>query len=112
MSHNILSMLEQRFDVRATLGQCMLNINGETVDCEVEKDSTYAKNPTYKVRKKKEDGGEVLCTFRPYHLHGGPFHYQIEGVSRSGGDAALIVPGNGMLERDDEEDDPDDPGSD
>lgn len=106
MSHNILSLQAQRFDVRAVLGQCMLNINGETVDCKVEKDSTYLTNPTYKVRK--QDGGEVLCTFRPYHMHGGPFHYQIEGVSRCGGDAALIVPGNGLVVRDDGEDDSDD----
>lgn len=106
MSHNILSLQQDRFDTRAILGGCCININGETLDCVVDRDSTHFTNPTYTVTAK--EGGQVLCTFRPYHLYGGPFHYEIEGVSRAGGSATLVVPGNGMLGGDDEDEEADD----
>ncbi len=51
-----------------------------------------------------KDTRDELCTFRPYHLNGGPFFYKVEGVSRAGSEATLIVPGHEMLERNDDED--------
>jgi hypothetical protein len=102
MSHNILSLGTHSFNVRVTLGGCMVNINGHTVDCEVEVDSRNRCNPTYIVTDMA--GGQELCTFRPYHLHGGPLMYDIEGASDSNGYATLIVPQHGMLDREEEED--------
>lgn len=95
MSHSILSLHESHFDTRICFGGCLININGETVDCEVTCDKTNFTSPTYTVIEKETN--KEICTFRPYHMYGGPFFYQIEGVSDSGGDAMLIVPEHGML---------------
>lgn len=107
MSHNILSLIQDRFDVRLALGECMININGKTVDCTVTREKTHSSQPTYTVVSKET--GRELCTFRPYHLHGGPFLYQIEGVSTCGGDGSLILGHAWMLKgSDDHEFDTDD----
>ena len=90
MSHSVVSLFAEQFDTRAALGGCLININGETHECSLDRDDTYAASPTYTVRETRTR--ESLCTFRPYHLHGGPVMYHIEGVSLAGGDAALIVP--------------------
>lgn len=97
MAHNILSLYEDRFDARASLGGCLINVNGETCDCILEKDSENMRSPTYLVKEKGT--GRKLCTFRPNHLSGGPLWYQIEGASEHGGDATLMIPEHGMLSK-------------
>lgn len=101
MSHNLLTLHGERFDTRVRLGGCLININGETKDCTVERDGTNMTSPTYTVVDK--DTGAELCTFRSYHLHGGPFWYQIEGASESGGEATLIVPDHGLFDEPEDE---------
>ena len=104
MSHTILSLFADSFDTRAVcFGGCLININGETRDCVVSKDNAHLTSPTYTVRD--TDSHEELCTFRPYHLGGGPYFYEIEGASRVGGDATLIVPNNLLRRRDEEDED-------
>ena len=110
MGHTILSLQQDRFDTRICFGGCLINIDGETVDCEVEKtDSARFTNPTYLVFPKQDIETrnrhlqygvrqKEICTFRPYHLNDGPFMYSIERVSKCGGDATLIVPAHGMLD--------------
>ena len=105
MSHNLFSLQHQSFNSRVTLGGCLININGSTVDCDVQVDTTNFTSPTYQVEDK---GGRVLCTFRPYHLSDGPTLYSIEGASESGGDATLIVPNHGLLVNDEDDEDEDD----
>jgi len=101
MAHTILSLFADSFDTRAVcFGGCLININGETRECVVSKDDTHFTSPTYTVCDKENH--EELCTFRPYHLWSGPYFYEIEGVSQSGGDATLIVPDNLLRPRDDE----------
>ncbi len=102
MPHTILSLQAERFDTRAVLGGCLLNIDGETFDCVVDKDSANFTSPTYTVQEKTSR--RQLCTFRPYHLSGGPLLYQVAGASEVGGDATLIVPRNGMLDEEEGED--------
>lgn len=104
MSHSILSLFSDRFDTRLFFGGCLININGETFECEVTSDHTNKVNPTYRVT---DVSGKELCTFRPYHLNGGPFMYEIEGVSQSGGSASLIVPDHGFVSDKEIEDDDD-----
>ena len=101
MSHSILSLGQDRFDARIVLGGCLINIGGETVECTVAKDNTNFRNPTYTVTK--AHAVKALCTFRPYHVHGGPMLYQIEGASAGRGDATLVVPAHGMLSSEDED---------
>lgn len=103
---NILELQRDRFNIRITLGGCMININGGTVDCDLSLDTTNPTSPTYTVKRKLSE--EILCTFRPYHLYA--FSnvrvneiYMIEGASNLGGTAALIVPLHGLF--DDDEDD-------
>ena len=107
MSHSILSLHSDRFDTRVCFGGCLININGETYDCEVitDKDRENITSPTYTVVEKGSN--RTLCTFRPYHLDDGPYYYQINGVSQSGGNATLIVPDHGMLVNDDLDNDDD-----
>lgn len=101
MSHNILSLQQDRFDTRVMLGGCLININGGTFDCSVSTDRTNVTSPTYTVRE--VSSGEVLCTFRPYHLSEGPVFYQIAGASALGASATLVVPTHGMLQYPEEE---------
>jgi hypothetical protein len=98
MSHNFLSLAREHFDVRTAFGGCLINIGGETVECEVTKSRPGA---TYTVTRK--DTGAELCTFRPYHLWGTGMMYQIDGASHGYGSATLIVPQHGLLERGDDE---------
>lgn len=86
----------------------MININGDTVDCDLLLDTTNPTSPTYTVKRKLSE--EVLCTFRPYHLY--VFSnvrvnniYMIQGASNLGGTAALIVPLHGLFDDEDEADD-------
>lgn len=110
MGHSILSLQQDRFDTRLVFGGCLININGETFDCELVKNGENFTNPTYTVINKENN--EELCTFRPYHMNGGPLYYEIEGASQSGGSATLIVPEHGMLSNpdDDYDMDEDSPG--
>ena len=104
MSHTILSLNHVSFDTRTTFGGCLININGETYDCEILKDSENFTSPTYTVID--ADTKKELCTFRPYHVEGGPLFFQIEGVSNCGGDATLVVPEHGMLSYLSDDDEP------
>lgn len=101
MSHNILSLQQDRFITRILLGGCLININGNTLDCQVSVDTTNATSPTFTVRE--AEFGDVLCTFRPYHLSEGPLFYQIAGASLLGASATLVVPTHGMLQCQEEE---------
>jgi hypothetical protein len=102
---NIFGLHAVRFDTRIIFGGCLMNIDGETYECVVEKGDDSFTSPTYTVKRK--DNGQVLCTFRPWHLYSGfgRTTFQIKGVSASGGDGTLIVPEHGML---DDEEDPED----
>ena len=100
MSHNFLSLAREHFDVRTALGGCLINIGGETVECEVTKSQSGA---TYTVTRK--DTGAELCTFRPYHLWGTGMMYQIDGASHGYASATLIVPRHGLLTQEEEAED-------
>lgn len=94
--HNIISLQQDAFDTRIIFGGCMININGETLECRVEKEKeSNFKHPRYTVYD--SETGEQLCYFSPYHLSDGPLFYQIDGVSQSGGDATLIVGNQSFL---------------
>lgn len=99
MDTTIVSLHSVAFDTRVTLGGTLINIDGETYECQVSKDATNRSDPTYTVRDK--DSGSVLCTFRPYHVYlvGGTNStmFNIEGASQAGSDATLIVPLHDML---------------
>lgn len=91
MPHSFLSLTQDRFETRCTLGAPLLNIGGETYDVDVvkEKGATITSG-VYKAYKKGTK--ELLCEFCSWHMHGGPDMYQIEGASMKGmGDASLIV---------------------
>lgn len=81
--------------MRILFGGCLLNIDGETVECTIVRDGANATSPTYQVHHK--ESGEELCTFRPYHLEGGPVLYEMAGVSANLAHATLIVPRHGLL---------------
>ncbi len=99
MAHNIISLSQLHFNSRIIFGGCLLNVNGETIDCDID----ISDNNTYTIinHETKEEVG----TFRPYHIHGGPIYFQIEGLSQSGGDGTLIVPEHDMLTEPDDIDD-------
>lgn len=96
MSHNILSLQQDCFITRILLGGCIININGNTLDCQVSVDTSNITSPTFTVSDVER--GAVLCTFRPYHLSEGPLFYQIAGASLLGASATLVVPTHGMLQ--------------
>lgn len=104
MTTTILTLHTVRFDTRVALGGCLMNIDGETYECAVTKDSHYNfRSPTYTVMDKQS--GRTLCTFRPHHVFGLAAQlFQIQGVSTSGGTGTLIVPLHGMLDCEEEED--------
>lgn len=94
MTTSIVGLHSIAFDIRVALGGVLINIDGTTYECKVSKDSEHFTHPTYTVRDSAS--GNVLCTFRPYHVHlvGGPNSvlFSIEGASQLGSDATLIVP--------------------
>lgn len=91
MSHNFLSLTQDRFVTRAILGGCVVNINGETLDCELHQvETTGLLTLNFELRVPKSS--KVICAFNHYHLEGGPQMYQIRGASCNGiGDATLIL---------------------
>lgn len=91
MSHNFLSLTQDRFVVRAMLGGCVVNINGETLDCELHQVETTG-SLTLNFELRVPNSNKVICSFSQYHLEGGPQMYQIAGASCNGiGDATLIL---------------------
>lgn len=101
MGHSILSLQEDRFNTRVTLGGCLLNIDGETVECEVDIDQTKFTWPKFRVTNKQ---GEELCAFTPYDLWDGPILYSITREASRRSSVSLIVPSHGLLKKDDEDD--------
>lgn len=105
MGHNILSLHADRFNTRVALGGCLLNIDGETVACEVAIDQSKFTWPKFRVTNKQ---GEELCTFTPYDLWDGPILYSITPEAGRRASASLIVPSHGLLKKDDEDEEMDD----
>jgi hypothetical protein len=102
MGHSILSLQDQRFNPRVALGGCLININGETVSCEVSIDKTRFTWPKYTV---KNEHGEVLCAFTPDDLWDGPIIYSICREASRLSSASLIVPGHGLMKKDEDDED-------
>lgn len=91
MSHNFLSLMQDRFVTRAILGGCVVNINGETLDCELHQ-LDVDRPLSLQFRLTKPNSTEIICDFNAYHLEGGPQLYQITGASCNGiGDATLVL---------------------
>ena len=96
MSHNILSLLEYRFHERIALpDEALVNINGETFSCTIEKAKvSFPTNPCYTV---KYDGGKGEFDFTASAMSNGPRMYQIDCVfMRKGqppiGHVTIILP--------------------
>ena len=87
---NRISTILHQFDSRILFHGAMINIGGETYDCEVKK----FPNGSYHVFV---DGAEVCDYFWDYHIDpldiGFPaITFQIQHASGSGADATLILP--------------------
>lgn len=100
MPASILSLFAVHFDTRISLEQCMVNVDGETKDCVIEKlAGGNVTSPTYVVFERDKQGtkGEELFTFNPYHLHAMDANlrstmYSVSGAGRSGSAGTLIIP--------------------
>ena len=95
---NRISIILHQFDSRILFDGAMINIGGETYDCEVKK----FPNGSYHVFV---DGVEVCDYFWDYHIDpldiGFPaVTFQLSAASPGGGDATLILPL--LFARDDE----------
>lgn len=85
---NLISRSQHHFDTRIIFGGALVNIGGETHDCEI-KDT----NGRYAVLV----GGKEVCSFYQYHIE--PVGYlvpadmfQIHAAAPSGADVTLIIP--------------------
>ena len=99
MSASILSLHAVNFDTRISLEDCMVNFEGNTLDCIIEKVGGTFTWPTYAVFEKLDNNlkGAELFTFTPYHLSSLSSHprsqmYSISGVNGIGASATLIIP--------------------
>lgn len=101
---NIIARFAHHFDSRIIFGGALLNINGETVDCEV----TRLPNGSYAFRS--PDGKDLCDPLWEYYID--PVGdlipanmFQLEMASESGGDATLILPLLWKRETDEDQDD-------
>ncbi len=94
---NIVQLAAEHFNSRICFGGCLININGETFDCLVEKEGEFA-FPLYTVYEKGSH--TKLCDFHTWHISSIGMDrtlYSIEGASKCGGAATLLVPLHGLL---------------
>jgi len=102
---NIIARFAHHFDSRIIFGCALLNINGETVDCEV----TRLPNGSYAFRT---PAGKDLCgPLWEYYIEpvgdlvpADMFQLTMTMASESGGDATLLLPLLWKRETDDEDD--------
>lgn len=89
---NFIERYVHQFDTRILFKGALININGETLDCQV----TKLPNGNYAI---ESDGKAVCDPVHHWHITPSPFSYgvpadmfQLKMASNSDGDATLILP--------------------
>lgn len=93
---NVLYLNHISFNTRIALGGCMINIDGETKDCEITYDKEYRMYAVHVSCRK-------ICEFAIHHIEpfcGMPTMFDIGSINREGKEVVLIIPTHGLLEKD------------